>query len=94
MIKIVLILFSGIVTGYLLRNRNLKFIHKCITLFIWGLLFFLGISVGINETLLNNLPVLGLDALIITIGGLTGSLVMAWLIYDRFFSNKSTEHNE
>lgn len=85
MIKIILILFSGILLGYILRNKNLTIIHKLITFFIWALLFSLGISVGMNETLLTNLPTLGLDAFIITIGGLAGSLVMAWIIYIRFF---------
>lgn len=89
MIKIVLILLSGIITGYLLRKRNLTIIHKSITLFIWGLLFFLGISVGINDKLLSNLPTLGVDALIITAGGLTGSLIMALIIYKRFFTDKN-----
>lgn len=86
MIKIILILFSGILAGYILRNKNLKFIHKMITVFIWALLFSLGISVGMNDTLLTNLPTLGLDALIITFGGLAGSLIMAWFIYTRWFT--------
>ncbi|MGL4332978.1 MAG: LysO family transporter [Bacteroidales bacterium] len=91
MIKIVLILLTGIITGYILRKKDLTFVHKSITLFIWGLLFFLGVSVGINETLLSNLPTLGIDALVITAGGLAGSLLMAWLIYWRFFSENKPE---
>lgn len=92
MIKIVLILLSGIITGYILRKKDLTFVHKGITLFIWGLLFFLGVSVGINETLLSNLPTLGVDALVITAGGLAGSLLMAWFIYLRFFSDNKPEN--
>ncbi|MGL5318586.1 MAG: LysO family transporter [Bacteroidales bacterium] len=93
MVKIILILLSGILIGFLLRKKNLSAIHRCITLLIWGLLFFLGVSLGRNEALLNNLSTLGMDALIITTGGVAGSIFMAWIIFKHYFSEHSDKNN-
>lgn len=68
----------GILTGYLSRNKRLTYIHKIITLLIWILLFLLGTDVGKNKTIFKELPTLGLEALIITLGAVMGSALLAW----------------
>lgn len=83
---------TGIITGFFLRRfENLKLISKLITGFIFLLLFFLGISVGSNSDIVNNLPTIGLQALIITAGALAGSILLAWIVYKRFFSNENND---
>ncbi len=79
-------LLSGVLVGYIMRRiERITFIGKIILLFIFLLLFSLGISVGKNEMILNNLSSIGLQALIITIGAVAGSIVMTTIIYNKFF---------
>ena len=51
MFKIVAIMLSGVVVGYLLRNKNLSFVPRLITIAIWVLLFMLGLAVGLNDAI-------------------------------------------
>ena len=52
MFIIIGIMLTGMLVGYLLRNKRLLWIHKIITLLIWTLLFLLGIDVGGNEAII------------------------------------------
>lgn len=90
MFKIVAIMLSGVVVGYLLRNKNLSFVPRLITIAIWVLLFMLGLAVGLNDAILNNLDTIGLQAFILSVGGIAGSAILAWVVY-RFFFSKSQE---
>lgn len=67
MFIIIGIMLTGMLLGFLLRNKRLSWIHKIITLLIWVLLFLLGIDVGGNEAIIKGLHTLGLEALIITL---------------------------
>ena len=90
MIELLVIMFLGMVLGYFLRNRS-KFIHisnKLGIIIIYLLLFVLGISVGLNETIISKIDTIGLKALIITIGALMGSLIFAYITYKLFFVPK------
>lgn len=78
MFIIIGIMLTGMLSGYLLRNKRLSWIHKIITILIWVLLFFLGIDVGGNEVIIKGLPTLGLQALIITLAAVAGSTLCAW----------------
>lgn len=91
MLTVVLIMMAGIVLGYFLRTRKrLAAINdKFITYAIYLLLLLLGISIGSNKTIVANLPVLGLKALIVTIGAMVGSILLALLTYKLFFKNRS-----
>ncbi|NDV82179.1 LysO family transporter [Bacteroides sp. 51] len=87
MFIIIGIMLTGMLTGYLLRNKRLHWIHKVITVLIWLLLFLLGIDVGSNEAIIKGLHTIGLEAAIITIGAVVGSTLFAWglwyFIYER-----------
>ena len=75
--------------GYLLRNRNLSLVPRLVTVAIWALLFLLGMSVGGNRDILDNLHTLGLEALALTAGGVLGSVALAWVVYRVFFVKRS-----
>lgn len=72
MFIIIGIMLTGMLLGFLLRNKRLSWIHKIITLLIWVLLFLLGIDVGGNEAIIKGLHTLGLEALIITLAAEIG----------------------
>lgn len=80
-------MLTGMLIGYLLRNKRLHWIHKVITVLIWLLLFLLGTDVGSNEAIIKGLHSIGIEAVIITIGAVVGSILCAWglwyLIYER-----------
>ena len=76
------LMFSGVFLGYVLRNRNLKFINKVITVLIWTLLFLLGVDVGGNREIINGLHTIGVDALAITVAAVLGSAVGAMLLWN------------
>lgn len=80
MFIIIGIMLTGMLFGFLLRNKRLSWIHKIITLLIWVLLFLLGIDVGGNEAIIKGLHTLGLEALIITLAAVTGSILCAWTL--------------
>jgi hypothetical protein len=48
----------------------------------------LGISIGVNDTIINNLSKLGFSALLIALGGVAGSVAMAWAGYQLWFKKK------
>ena len=54
MFIIIGIMLTGMLFGFLLRNKRLSWIHKIITLLIWVLLFLLGIDVGGNEAIIKD----------------------------------------
>ena len=91
MLTVVLIMMAGVVLGYFLRKRKrLAAINdKFITYAIYLLLLLLGISIGSNKTIVANLPVLGVKALVVTIGAMVGSILLALLTYNIFFKNRS-----
>lgn len=88
MLKLVVIMLSGIAVGFLFRKRNLQFLPRLTTFAVWGLLFLLGISVGSNREILDSLHSLGMYALVLSLGGIFGSAALAWVVYRYFFSNK------
>ena len=73
MLKIVGIMLLGVFTGYLLKNYQLRWVQKWIMLAIWLLLFLLGIAVGTNGEIMNNLDTIG---------------ILAWVVYRFFFMRR------
>ena len=81
MLIIVAIMLCGIAVAYLLRNWDTRFISHVITALIWLLLFLLGIEVGSNPRIVMGMQTLGLEALVLTIGGAVGTILCAWLLW-------------
>ena len=88
MFTIIGLMLTGILLGYLLRKRDLKKIHQIITLLIWLLLFILGIEVGSNEQIIKGLHTIGLEAVILTLGGTLGSVIAAWSLWRSLYKRK------
>lgn len=87
MFKVLIITFSGIGLGYLLRRQEwVEWLYKGISYTIWLLLFFFGLQVGANEQVVANLDTLGLKALAISLSGVLGSCCFAWMVYRYAFS--------
>ena len=81
MFIVIACMLAGIVAGYLLRQRRLRFIHQFILTLIWLLLFLLGLEVGSNETVIRQFVSLGLEAFLLALGGTLGSVILAGLLW-------------
>ena len=74
-------MLCGIAVGYMLRNKNTRIVSRIITVLIWLLLFLLGIEVGSNPRIVMGMQTLGIEALLLTIGGAVGTTLCAWLLW-------------
>lgn len=81
MFKIILIMASGIFAGWLLRGRNLRPLGKIISVLIWILLFLLGVEAGGDERIVKGIASLGMEAIVITLGGVAGCSLLALLLW-------------
>ena len=81
MLIVVMIMLCGIAMGYLLRNKNTRIVSRIIAALIWLLLFLLGIEVGSNPRIVMGMQTLGIEALVLTIGGAVGTTLCAWLLW-------------
>lgn len=89
MFTVIGIMFGGIALGYLLRRVELlQKIGKPISYTILLLLFLLGLSVGSNEAIVNNLGRLGGQALLIALFTTAGSVLAAAAVYHFFFKER------
>lgn len=90
MFTVIGIMFAGIATGYLLRRIEwLQKVGKPISYTIFLLLFLLGISVGANKEIVDNLVPLGGQALLLALAGTLGSVLAGWGVYHLFFKERS-----
>lgn len=100
MLIILGILAAGIVAGFFIQknSRLIGINDKLMTWSIFALLFLLGISVGVNDTIVYNLGTIGVKALMITLGAVTGSVVVARIILPVLFphahKNRKEKHEE
>ena len=81
MLIVVSLMLWGIAVGYMLRNKNTRIVSRIITVLIWLLLFLLGIEVGSNPRIVMGMQTLGIEALVLTIGGAVGTILCAWLLW-------------
>ncbi|MEI6679351.1 MAG: LysO family transporter [Mariniphaga sp.] len=84
------LMILGMITGFILGKYPilLKINDKLLNAAIYILILLLGIAVGSNDKIINNLFNTGIQALTITIGAIAGSVAMCWLIYKAFFHLK------
>ena len=89
MLKIMAIMFAGIALGYLVREvRGVERVASTTMLTIILLLFVMGCEIGGNPRIVENLTSLGVEALLISVAATLGSVLMAWVVYRRFFRGK------
>ena len=93
MLEILVLMALGMLVGYILRGKQkaISGIEKAILWSIFLLLFFLGLSIEGNEVIMASLPSLGLNALIITLGGVAGSIIAAWALWKLVFKKVRRE---
>jgi uncharacterized membrane protein YbjE (DUF340 family) len=99
MIIVLSVMLAGICMGLVLtRYPNIIRINdKLVSWAIYLLLFLLGVSVGINETIIHNLDQIGLQAAIITLGAVSGSVFVSWFVYRYWFKpgqHQGAKHEE
>ena len=84
------IMVVGIIVGYIYNNKKkfIKFSEKLTNWTIYLLLFLLGVGIGANKKIINNLDTIGYNALILTIGAVLGSIICALIVYKLFFKSK------
>ena len=63
---------------YRIFIRCINNVHRIITWLIWILLFLLGTEVGGNKMIIEGLHTIGLEALVITLTAVAGSVLGAW----------------
>lgn len=90
MVSVLLVMTAGIIIGAFIHHKPLlvRINDQLISLAIYVLLFLLGISVGLNKTIVQNIGTLGYQALVITLGAVLGSVLFSWLIFRIFFSTE------
>lgn len=90
MFSLIGVLLVGIAIGYFIQKRRRSKIFDSLpfvmNMTIGGLLFLLGITIGGNRQIMGNITLFGIDALYISLGGIMGSLLFAWLNYRLFFA--------
>ena len=87
MITVLVLMSVGIAIGWFLHKKEklLKLTNKLTNWAIYLLLFLLGLSVGTNKKILNSLDQIGLQAVVITLFAVSGSIMVSWLTYILFF---------
>ena len=91
MFVILIFMFSGILTGYLLRKIRIGFVNGLILTLIWLLLFLLGMEVGFNDQVIRKFGTLGMEAIIIAALATLGSIIGAGILLR---PEKSTDASE
>jgi len=84
---IIILLVAGTLAGLVLaRVKGFNKVSDKTTLYIiYGLLFFMGISVGTKPEVMENLSSIGLDALLISLFATAGSIFTAFFLYRYIF---------
>lgn len=78
MFKVIACMAAGMVLGRFLRIKGLQ---KPIIAVTWLLLLFLGWETGSDREVIGALPSIGLASAALSIGGVAGSCILAWLLW-------------
>lgn len=86
---IALILVSGIAVGRLLKTaKKLRYgADKLLTVFVYALLFFLGIEIGSDPMFIGQIKFLGLQGALLAVLTIAGSIA-SWKIIQFFLHEK------
>lgn len=87
MLLVLTLMAVGMLLGFLLRDRRglLRSVDPSISVAIFLLLFLLGVSVGKNEVIMSHLDTLGVQALVLSVGAVTGSVLAAFIVQKIYF---------
>ncbi|MCM1532830.1 MAG: lysine exporter LysO family protein [Bacteroides sp.] len=92
MLKVLGIMFAGILLGFLFRRLPLlQKLDKPLLYVIFILLFLMGLAVGGNPAIMESLPQIGGQALLLAVAGVLGSSLAALFVYNVFFKRRGDE---
>ena len=82
MLTILILMACGIIMGMMLRHheRVLVLVDKIILWSIFLLLFLMGVSIGSNTSVIQRLTSLGWQAVLLSTGGILGSILLVCLM--------------
>lgn len=84
--------FAGICAGFIWRRiKAFSHVGKAVSLTVFVMLFFLGVEIGSDEHVPENLSTLGLRAFVLAVAGVAGSVILSMLLYKALF-RKETEN--
>ena len=89
---IILALALGFIIGYkkFFSAKVLKINGKLQTVWLILLIFSMGISIGSNDEIISDIPILGLKAFLFAVATVIGSVVIVYL-FSKFLDNKEEE---
>ncbi len=92
MFYLIMTFFAGICAGFIWRRiKAFSHVGKAVSLTVFVMLFFLGVEIGSDEHVLENLSTLGLRAFVLAVAGVAGSVILSMLLYKALF-RKETEN--
>lgn len=92
MFIVLAIVILGVIIGMQIRSPKAPALFsKMLNIIIYVLLLVMGVAVGGNERIVNNLSTIGLQSFVITLGAVFGSIIFAAIIYRSFFKSKEQE---
>ena len=95
MFKVLGLLIFGFVAGYILRSVPvLEKLEKTISWTVLFMLFVFGISIGMNETLIQNLGRFGSQAALLAVCGVFGSLLASYFVYRLLYKKEGGQEDE
>jgi len=80
LVGLVVALIAGILLGYLLRSKKHVTLNRVTFGIIIVLIFSLGFSMGSNSALLNSLPIVGLNAVVILLFAMAFSVLFVKVV--------------
>ncbi len=90
MFKILGLMILGIIIGYGLRRISfLRKVEVSISYTVFLLLFVLGVTIGSNRLIVDNLFFsFGWQAALLTLSATVGSILASWIVLRLFFTSK------
>ena len=88
---VLIIMGLGFGAGYLLRSKKkvIQINDRLVMIAVFALLFLMGVAIGGDPEMISQLHLLGIKALLIAVSGITFSVLIAIVVYHRFFKNKT-----
>lgn len=85
MFKILGLMFLGIIIGYGLRRISLlRKVEVSISYTVFLLLFVLGVTIGSNKLIVDNLFSFGWQAVLLALSATVGSILASWIVLKLF----------
>ena len=89
MINVIALFTIGTFLGFLLRKRKgiIRFTDYITNWSVYTLLFLLGLSIGINTTIIKNIGTIGIQAFIFAVGAIGGSIILTFVVEKLLFKH-------